>query len=976
MKIKQILLIAVCLFSVSVLAQAQQFKTVKKTDARGYIYEEVQGDPTHSRMYTLKNGLKVYLSRNTESPRIQTLIPVRTGSNNDPSDNTGLAHYLEHMMFKGTSKMGALNWEKEKVELAKISDLYEAHKATKDPEKRKHLYRQIDSISQIAAQYVAANEYDRLTTSLGATGTNAYTWVEQTVYVNNIPSNQLDRWLQIESERFGELVLRLFHTELEAVYEEFNMGQDNINRRINKTQGEALFPTHPYGQQTTIGTSEHLKSPSMVAIHNYFNTYYVPNNYAVILVGDLEYDETIAMVDKYFGNKKAKPVPQKTFPREKPIEKPVVRELYSKDAENIYLTYRFDGGTGSKDDIYISLIDMLLTNGKAGLIDLSLNQGQKVFMAGCSPLILKEYSLHSFYGIPKEGQTLEQVKELLLEQIERIKKGDFPDWLLEAVVNDLELSEIASLKNAGSIAEVLCASFIQERPWSERVSRISEMRKVTKADIVAFANKHYGNNYVEILKRQGENEDLIRVEKPAITPLEIDRSVISEFGTKILSEEAPRIKPLFVDYQKEIKKESVKGHEIDYIINPDNDLFHLYFIFDMGSSNDKKVELATSYLNFLGTDKLSPEEVKQEFYKLGIDYSVSTGQDRTYLMLSGLGRNMGKGVKLFEELLANVKPDSKALQEMIALTLKDRKEEKNDKNRIFNAATAYAMFGEVSARRDILSREELMAIQPEELTAIIKDLTNYKHRIFYYGNRLSEAKNALSAYHHFGQKEYPTPVIYKEQPTGGKVYYTDYDMVQAQINMIRRVKVYDPREEALALMFNAYFGGGMSSIVFQEIREAKSLAYSAYAFYSRAKKKEGYNHVIAFIGTQSNKLTDAFHAMQGLVQDMPQSEKSFEAAKNYVLQEIESQRITKDNIFWSYEGLKRKGIHQNNAREIYEEVKKITMQDLLTFFNETIKGNDYTFVLIGRESDLPLDLMRQLGTVEKLDIDYIFNNKE
>src|SRR5690606_27346775 len=266
-----------------------QFKTIQKTDGNGYQYEVVENDLSNARTYKLGNGLKVYLAQNKDEPRIQTYIPVRTGSNNDPEDNTGLAHYLEHMLFKGTSKIGAHDWEKEKVLLQQISDLYEAHKAEPDTEKKKGIYKQIDSISNVASQFAVANEYDKLISSLGATGTNAHTWFDETVYKNNIPSNELEKWMMIESERFSELVLRLFHTELEAVYEEFNRGQDNDFRLMHYALMENLFPTTRYGTQTTIGTSDHLKNPSLVAIEHYFNEYYIPNNMAVVLVGDLEF---------------------------------------------------------------------------------------------------------------------------------------------------------------------------------------------------------------------------------------------------------------------------------------------------------------------------------------------------------------------------------------------------------------------------------------------------------------------------------------------------------------------------------------------------------------------------------------------------------------------------------------------------------------------------------------------------------------
>ena len=156
-----------------------QYTTQDLIDKNGYSYQQVQNDENGVRIYTLKNGLKVYLAQNNDAPRIQTYIPVKTGSNNDPADNTGLAHYLEHMMFKGTSKLGTLDWGKEKELLDQISDLYEQHKAEQNPDKKKEIYKKIDEISQEASKYAIANEYDKAISSLGASGTNAHTWLDE-----------------------------------------------------------------------------------------------------------------------------------------------------------------------------------------------------------------------------------------------------------------------------------------------------------------------------------------------------------------------------------------------------------------------------------------------------------------------------------------------------------------------------------------------------------------------------------------------------------------------------------------------------------------------------------------------------------------------------------------------------------------------------------------------------------------------------
>ena len=291
--------------------------------AKDYKYATVPGDLMQTRIYTLDNGLKVYISVNQEKPRIQTFIAVRTGSKNDPSETTGLAHYLEHLMFKGTKQFGTNNPQAEAPLLDEIEKRYEEYRLVTDPELRRQKYHEIDSISQLAAQYFIPNEYDKLMAAIGAEGSNAYTSNDVTCYTEDIPSNEVENWAKIQSDRFKNMVIRGFHTELEAVYEEYNIGLSSDQRKLFYTISKMLWPNHPYGTQTTIGTQEHLKNPSIVNIKNYFNKWYVPNNVAICMAGDLDPEKAIALIDKYFGDwKPGDDVTQPTFAPLTPLTTP------------------------------------------------------------------------------------------------------------------------------------------------------------------------------------------------------------------------------------------------------------------------------------------------------------------------------------------------------------------------------------------------------------------------------------------------------------------------------------------------------------------------------------------------------------------------------------------------------------------------------------------------------------------------------
>ncbi len=957
-------------------AIAMAYKTESKTDASGFKYETVTNDPTGLRLYTLENGLKVYMSKNTDEPKIQTYIAVRAGSNYDPKESTGLAHYLEHMVFKGTDEIGTVDWEKEKVYLDQISDLYEQHRAETDPDKKLALYRKIDEVSLEASNYSVANEYDKMTSSLGATGTNAHTWFEETVYKNKIPANELSKWLALEEERFSKLVLRLFHTELEAVFEEFNRGQDNDGRKRYAAMLDGLFPNHPYGQQKTIGTAEHLKNPSLVDINNYFDKYYVPNNMAMVLVGDLDFDKTIKEVNKTFGKLKKKEVTHPVLPKEEPINGVVTKEVYGPTAESVSLAFR-SGGVNTKEEKLVTLCDMILANGNAGLIDLNLNQKQVVQRAGCSPTFLNDYGYHSFNGSPKEGQTLDEVKQLLLDQIELLKKGQFEDWMIEAVVNDLKKSQLQQYENSTALASAYFNAFIHHEDWEDKVKFLDDLKAITKQELVTFANEFYKDNYVVTYKRKGEDKNIVKVSNPGITPVNLNRDKASEYMKNFNKIESKPLEPLYVDYNSAIKETKTNnGLKVSYIENETNDLFNLNIIFDMGSDNDKKLGLAVGYLEYVGTDKYSAEELKKEFYKLGIDYSVNAGGEQTFVGLSGLKENLPKGLELLEHLWENAVPNQESYDKYVQSIAKGRQDSKTSKSRILRSGLMnFAKYGENSRLRNIISVSELKAINPQELVDLTKGMKNYKQRLFYYGKDVNSAVTAINDFHKVSGElnEYPEAMTYVEKETGGNVYFVDYDMVQSEMMFLAKGEPFKAENMAASTLFNTYFGGGLSSIVFQEIRESKSLAYSAWSNYSTARKKEDANYVMAYIGTQANKMPEAVDAMMSLMSDMPEAEDQFNAAKEATLKKLAAQRITKSNVFWSYERLKKLGIDNDNREAMYNAIKDMKMEDLREFFNKNIKGESYNVMVVGNKKDIDFEALQKLGKVQEMDVDYLFN---
>ena len=978
LKLALVFILASSLFTCKKAQDKETLAIVTETqkDTNGFSYETVTNDPTGLRLYTLDNGLKVYLSKNTDEPKIQTYIAVRAGANYDPKASTGLAHYLEHMVFKGTSKIGTLNWEKEKIFLDKISALYEKHRGEQDPDKKLAIYREIDKLSLEASKFSVANEYDKMISALGATGTNAHTWYEETVYKNKIPANELDKWLLVEQERFGELVLRLFHTELEAVFEEFNISQDNDGSKSYHEMLEALFPTHPYGQQRTIGTAAHLKNPSLVDINNYFNTYYVPNNMAMVLVGDLDFDVTIKKVNNTFGKLKEKPLTYPKLPIEQPINKVITREVFGPSSESVSIAYR-GKGIKTKEAKLLRMCDMLLSNGSAGLIDLNLNQKQVVQSARCSPRMLNDYSWHRFTGTPKEGQSLDEVKDLLLTQIEKLKKGEFEDWLITAVINDVKLRDTRQFESSTGLATAYYEAFIHHQDWKNKVDYYNALKKISKQEIVDFANEFYKNNYVVTYKRKGKDKLVAKVSNPGITPVHLNRDKSSEYMKNFNKMESKPLAPVFVDYKASIKETKTNsGIKVSFIENETNDLFELNIIFDMGSDHNKKLGLAVGYLEYLGTDKYSAEALKKEFYKLGINYFVNTREEQIYVGLSGLKENLPKGLELLEHLWEHAVPNQADYDKYVQSIAKGRQDNKTDKGSIFwSGLMNYARHGENSRLRNIIKVSDLKAIDPQELVTLVKELKTFKHRIFYYGKSVNKAVTALNDFHKVANKlkDYPEAMTYPEKETGGHVYFTDYDMVQSEMLFLAKGQPFKAENMAASTLFNTYFGSGLSSIVFQEIRESKSLAYSAWSSYFTANKKDDSNYVMAYVGTQANKTPEAVEAMMRLMSDMPEAEEQFNAAKEATLKKIAAERITKSNIFWNYESLQKLGINKDHREDMYRAIKTMEIEDLRRFFNENIKGENYNVIVIGNKKDVNFKALKKLGKLKEMDIDYLFN---
>lgn len=974
---KNKLLLLVCFLITGSGLMAQSVYQWKTASAGGYNYKYVTNDPTKSRFYTLKNGLTVVLSQNTKEPIIEFRLAVRAGSNTDPKTATGLAHYLEHLLFKGTDKFGTLNFSMEKPLLDKISALYEQYHATTDPAKRKEIYAEIDKTSGEASNYSIANEYDKMMKAIGGQSTNAHTWYEETVYNEDFPANATDQFLALQAERFRNPIFRIFHTELEAVYEEKNRGLDNDSWKINEQTSALLFPTHNYGQQTTIGTVEHLKNPSLVEIKKYYDKYYVPNNMIIALAGDFKPDEMIKKVDKAFSYMKPKPFDLYNPAPEKPLTKIQKIDINGPSAESVRISYR-GYAQSTIQSMLLDLISSILSNGKAGLLDINLNKKQMVLGANAGYQQMKDYGIFTLVAQPKQGQSMEEAQKLLLEQIDILKKGNFDESLIKATVANSKLGLLEAFDQNSFRVESITNEFILNRGenWDKSLNAPDAMAKVTKKQIIDFANQFFKDNYVIAFKHKAEDKSIEKVEKPAITPVNTNAGETSEFTKNLLAMQVKPIAPKFLDYKKDLNFGKAGTADVIAVQNTDNSIFNLSYRFEIGAWNYKLQPYAAQYLTFLSTDKYTAEQISKEFYNIACNYSFNVGNEVATINVSGLQENFDKAVSLVEHIFANCKPNEEALAGLKSRILKSRENNKLNKSSILNGLTSYAQYGASNPFNFTLSNEEIKNITSEQLLDILHNINNYKHTITYYGPKTLADFTAAINKLHILPKEFlpvaPAKTFTYASNTSNQVYFADYDMVQSEVRWVRNGGTYNPAWSPKVTLFNSYFGGGMGSIVFQTIRESKALAYSTFAAFSSPDKKDKEYTMVAYVGSQADKMNDAVKGMNELLNSLPQTDKAFEASKYNALNSIETSRITKNDIIGAYFTDKKLGFDHDSRIDEYAGLKPLTFADIKSFHSNNVANKAYNYCIVASEKNVKLEDMQKFGVVTKLTLEDIF----
>ena len=931
--------------------------------------------PVH--VFQLKNGLNVLLSPNKLEPRIQTNIVVKAGSKHDPDDCTGLAHYFEHMMFKGSSKIGTIDWEKEYNLLKQIEELYEKHRNTTDKEERKTIYAQIDKLSNEAANYAVPNEYDKIISEIGGRDTNAYTWVEQTVYLNNIPSNQLDNWLKLEAERFRHCSLRLFHTELETVYEEFNITQDSDPRKVAKELTSILFPTHPYGTHTTIGEGEDLKAPSQTAIHKFFKQYYVPNNMAICLSGDFETEEALSLVEKYFGEFEASEVPPFQFEEQEELNELKTTTVYGQKAEYIEIAWRLPGAS-TQTLPYYDFIQNILQNAQVGLLDW-IKREQKVLDANAYIYTFKDYSALRISAMPRQGQSLDEVKDIIINVVDELRKGSFEDWIIPGIVKDIKLSLLNGADSNTTRANAMAQAEVWGVAWDSFAERIQILERISKDDILNFMETHMSKGAALVYKKQGDDPNVLKMEKPDITPLPMNKEAQSEFAKSITQHQPDPIKSQFLNFKDHFEIDKLEnGRNFHYQKNTFNESFRATINWRIGKLNNPYIGLVSALVNYIFTEQYSLKEFQNTLFKNGLFIQSKSSGRSTLITIQGLGESFDKGMELLHEILSNATISEEALKNIKIDLFKSRMNALSNKQVILrDGLLNYVKYGKENPFTDRLSAEKIINFSVKDAEELIRSLLNYPATVYYYGDAdMESSKHTLN--HYFGKqtinKEIPDFKEYRLKDNESQdIYLLDFPMVQT--DLLFHTKCRDEfvlEDMIMADWYNQYFGYGLSSIMFQEIREAKAYGYSTYAYYSSPARKDKEHSLTAYLGTQPDKINTAIPEILQLLNEMPVVPNQMEQTRQSILKNLESSRISRQNIYWTWMKNKRLGTEEDLREKFYNTLSTVTNADLVRFHEEVIKDRTYNIILMGPKDSLDTDHIKTLGKYTELTVEEVF----
>jgi len=921
--------------------------------------------------FKLDNGLTVVLSEDHNQPTVYGVVVTKAGSKNDPADATGMAHYMEHMLFKGTEELGTIDWSKEKPYIDKIISLYEELGKTTDAEKRKEIQKKINEASVEANKYAIPNELDKVLKQIGSTDVNANTSFDRTVFHNAFPSNEIERWIEIYSHRFMRPVFRGFQSELETVYEEKNLYSDMFQFNLFEEFNKTFFKNHPYGQQPLIGTIEHLKNPSLNKMYEFFNTYYVPNNMALVLVGDFETEKVLPIIKEKFGAWKAKEIPKPKVWEEKPFNG---REFVEKKLSPIKLEmlgFRAPK-RGDKDEIAMKICASMLSNSsQTGLLD-KLTIEHKLLAAMSFYESYNDYGQFIIFAVPKIiGQKLEDAEKLVLEQLENLRKGNFSDELLQVIKLEKYIDISQQLESNEGKAMLLAEMIGHNIDINEIYNIQDKIKQITKQDIINVAQKYLNGNYLAFYSRIGSMKKE-KLEKPGFKPVVSNTNATSTFAKKI--EEMPTlpIKEKFIDFRNDVQFNRIKkGINIYRVENPYNNIFTLKIKYGMGEYYHPLLKYACQLANLSGTTNKTVSDFKFELAKLGCNLNILSDRSYTTIEMSGIEDNLTQAVLLLNDFLQSIKADANKLENILQSEKSNRKIEMSEPEQVAQALFQWVEFGRKSTFIDRPTISELKKVGVDSLIKVFKLATTFECDVHYIGKKslkevISILKNNISWTTNPKTSLAPANVNINQYSENAVYFINAPKALQSKIYFLMNQKPFYNDYEPYIDAFNAYFSGDFSGLVLQEIREYRSMAYSAGARFTIPAKSGKESIFIGYIGTQADKTIEAVQVFDSLVRFMPQKNDRWSFLINYLVKSSLTNRpffrdLSETLVRWKLLGYQ----HDPNQEKIpvYYDMK---FDDMYRFYKENIKDKPMVIVIVGDEKRIDMKKLTQFGKINKL----------
>lgn len=932
--------------------------------------------------FKLDNGLTVIVSEDSTTPSVFGCIVVKAGSVDEPDDATGLAHYLEHMLFKGTTNVGTTDWDKEKVHYEKIIELYDQLALAPEAE-REAIQLKINEESLLAGQYTINNEFSNLIQAIGGTSLNAATSYDMTYYFNVFPSFMLKKWLVLQADRFENPVFRGFQAELETVYEEKNMYSDDSFQVLFEEFNHSLYgEANPYARPI-IGITEHLKTPSISKLMEFYNTYYVPSNMALILSGDINAQDAKLLVEQTLGRWGAKDDIQRAK-----IEEPTISKkstIKKKLTPMPVLMMGYKGVPSGSDDTYkLEVLSSVLTNrNRTGLLDKIVLDGN-VQNISVSISSQRQAGSISIIGIPvydgaqQRFESLDGVENAITSTLQQLMKGEVDEWLVESVKDEMIMNFELSKESNLSYGMMLARAFGTDMTIEEYENYVELIKKITKKDVIEVAKKYFDAPYLAFQSLIGEpSKD--KLPKPEYKPIVPATGKTSAFAQKWLDEkvEVPPFKP--IDFANDFSKgELAPGVTLFHSENPESSIFTLTIKYGAGSIEIPGLDFSVNLMNRAGImAQFSPYDLKKEFSKLGCTVNFSNDKSYTYVTLRGKESNLARACQLLSRTYLMPSLDERQLNSLKGSQLGSRSMESRDKDLQSQALSEFLRYGEHSSYLNRLSNAEILGLTVSKLAANFIKATQYETSVHYTGQfSYKEVQDLLKSNLAFPANLKPSssPV---STPTAQYSENTIYllnnkNARQSDVYIFMQGEEYDLAQRHIIDAFNQYFGGGFNGVVLQELRELRSFAYTASANYSIPPVPGRKAMFTGYIGTQGDKTLDAIGEFLRLINDMPQYPERMDNIKDYLLQAAVSSSPSKRQLTQTVESWMKAGYTEDPRIELVKEYSAVSFDDVLDFYAKRIKTKPIAIAIVVDTKILDKKELGSFGKVEEVKNSKIF----